>query len=173
MKDHANFLRAARIVRQRYPDVHYIMAGERMDRTNQELARMVEEFGLLGRVHLPGVRNDVQMVAAALDIAASSSSSGEGFSNVIGEAMSCGVPCIVTDVRDLPTSWRIPERSYPAATHKQAISQMMESGKAHRGQLGARARQRVIDNFALEAVVRRYENLYTQVNDEYSSKRRT
>jgi len=46
-----------------------------------------------------GVREDIEPVYNALDILCSSSY-WEGFSNVIGEAMACGVPCVVTDVGD-------------------------------------------------------------------------
>ncbi len=48
-----------------------------------------------------GAREDMPAVYKALDIVCSSSYGGEGFPTVIGEAMECGVPCVVTDVGDL------------------------------------------------------------------------
>jgi glycosyltransferase involved in cell wall biosynthesis len=63
------------------------------------LRLLASKLGLDERLQWIGSRFDMPAVCNAFDIACSSSS-GEGFSNTIIEAMACGVPCVVTDVGD-------------------------------------------------------------------------
>ncbi|MDB5904080.1 MAG: hypothetical protein JWM26_2958 [Betaproteobacteria bacterium] len=166
MKQHAKFIEAAALVSRRFPDVHYVLAGDRIDGSNAELVQAVEQHGLRARVHLLGRRDDMHVVAAALDLAVSASSSGEGFPNVVGEAMSCGVPCVVTDVGDSAfvvgdTGLTVPPGDTRALAG--AIEALVGSD-ARRVELGARARQRVVERFSLDAVVRAYEDLYMEVH---------
>ncbi len=55
--------------------------------------------GSIGKVHLFGLREDMPRLMASLDVVASASWT-EAFPNVLGEAMACGVPCVVTDAGD-------------------------------------------------------------------------
>lgn len=174
MKDHPGFLRAASLLHQRYPQVHYVLAGDRIDDTNSQLNSLISTYGLRARVHLLGNRDDTQVIQAALDVAVSSSASGEGFPNVIGEAMSCGVPCVVTDVGDSAvvvgdTGIVVPPKNPEALAG--SIAGLIDGGETHRRELGARARQRIIDCFGLDSVVRQYETLYTVVDAEYRARR--
>ncbi len=173
MKDHANFLRAAALVRETHPHAHFLLAGERVDLQNVEIAALVRELGLEDRVHLLGRRHDVPTITAALDIACSSSAYGEGFANVVGEAMSCGVPCVVTDVGDSAFIVGDTGRVVPpcdAASLARALSELIETGSAARKAQGMRARERIVRTFALDAVVRQYEDLYTRVHADHVRK---
>ena len=99
-KDHHTFVCAAALLHRSRPDVHFLLCGDDVTWENAELRGWIEEAGIRKQCRLLGRRNDLSRLTAALDIAASSSSFGEGFPNVIGEAMACGVPCVVTDVGD-------------------------------------------------------------------------
>jgi glycosyltransferase involved in cell wall biosynthesis len=87
--------------------------------------------GISEQIHLLGERSDIPRLSAALDIASSSSAYGEAFPMVIGEAMSCGVPCVVTDVGDSArivdnTGYVVPPREPQALAN--AWQKMIELG---------------------------------------------
>ena len=99
MKDHGTFLRAAGLLSKTRPDAHFVLVGQAVDRQNAALTTIVAQESIQDRVHLLGERNDVPRIMQALDVV-TPSSYGEGFPNVIGEAMACGAVCVVTDAGD-------------------------------------------------------------------------
>lgn len=99
MKDHSTFLRAAALLRNERKDVRFVCVGDGASGYREKLQALGRELGLEDCLIWAGARGDMLAVYNALDIA-SSSSYGEGFPNVIGEAMACGVPCVVTDIGD-------------------------------------------------------------------------
>lgn len=171
MKGHDVFLRAAQVLCREH-DVHFVLAGEDVEPANAELATAVERSAAAGRVHLLGPRKDVDRITAALDVMVSSSTSGEGFPNVIGEAMSCAVPCVVTDVGDsaavvADTGVTVPPGDPDAIAA--GVARIMALDSAARAALGVRARQRVLEHYSLDAIVQQYETLYSRIHRERSN----
>jgi glycosyltransferase involved in cell wall biosynthesis len=165
-KDHRNFVAAAARLSAAYPEVHFPLCGDGATWDNAELAGWIEAAGIRQRFHLLGRREDMPRLTAALDIASSSSSYGEGFPNIIGEAMACGVPCVVTDVGDSAfivgdTGLVVPPRDPDALAT--AWRKLIELGPEGRRRLGAVARRRVEERFSLPTVVSQYQKLYRGV----------
>lgn len=165
IKDHANFIRAAGTLAERLPEVNFVLAGRDVDKKNPALLDEIRKAGVASRTYLLGERADIPEITAALDLA-SSSSWGEAFPNVIGEAMACGVPCVVTNVGD--SAWIVGETGIvvpprdPAAWAK-AWETLIKAGVAERRRLGVASRQRIADYFSLPKIVARYEELYEAV----------
>lgn len=165
MKDHANFLRAAAILSEKHAGAHFVLVGRGADEENAELRELINGLGLGGRTHLLGERHDVPRLTAALDLF-SLSSYCESFPNVIGEAMACAVPCVVTDVGD--AAWIVGDtgRVVPARDSRalaQAWAEMVALGPDGRAALGRAARARACELFPVKGVVRHYEALYESV----------
>lgn len=168
-KDHRNFVRAAALLHRSQPDVHFLLCGDDVTWENTELRGWIEQEGISKQCALLGRRDDMSRVTAALDIATSSSSYGEGFPNVIGEAMACGVPCVVTDMGDCALIVGQTGRVVPAQNEKEfanALGELVKLGVAGRSQLGTAARHRIIEYFNLPDIVARYENLYYEIAEE-------
>jgi glycosyltransferase involved in cell wall biosynthesis len=164
MKNHTGFLRAVALVAGVHPSVRFVLIGHGVTEQPKVMS-LIDKLRIQDRVILLGERRDTARLMAGLDIACSASSWGEGFSNAIGEAMACAVPCVVTEVGDSAyivgnTGLCVPPQDPGAMA--QAINQLVSAGSAHRKQLGIAARSRIQDNFSLPAVVAHYEALYLE-----------
>jgi glycosyltransferase involved in cell wall biosynthesis len=164
-KDHHNFIKAAAILNKRHPQVHFLLCGDGVDATNKELMEWIKAAKIETNVHLLGRRDDVAVLNSALDIA-STSSRGEGFPNVIGEAMACGVPCVVTDVGDSAllvgeTGLVVPPKDEIALAS--AWQNILTMPVSMRNSLGVKARERVLIKFSLSSIVDQYQSLYRSV----------
>jgi glycosyltransferase involved in cell wall biosynthesis len=100
MKDHPTFLKAAAIICEIRQDVHFVCVGTGPQIYAEELYQLTDQLGIKNKVIWSGTRGDMTAVFNSFDIATSASAYGEGFGNVIGEAMACNIPCVVTDVGD-------------------------------------------------------------------------
>ncbi len=170
MKDHTSFLQAAALLTQRAEcNLFFVMAGHGVDRSNPELARILDRLQLTDRCRLLGERQDMPALMSALDLSTSSSCTGEAFPNVVGEAMACGVPCVVTDVGDsariVGDSGRMVPPSDPESITT-AWLDLMNSGKPKVAALGKAARRRIQSNYSLALVAEQYEALYQRVIGE-------
>lgn len=176
MKDHANFLQAARSIAGKHPQVHFLLAGRELDERNRPLRDLIQQHGLEVRIHLLGERTDIARLVATLDIFCLSSAYGESFPLIVGEAMAAGVPSVVTDVGD--SAWMLSDtgRVVPPRNAKAlagACEELLALGQEGRRALGAAARNRVIDLFSLGTVVAQYEDLYESTVAKAGAAQRT
>jgi glycosyltransferase involved in cell wall biosynthesis len=165
-KDHQTFTRAAALVHARHPDAWFVLIGRDTTWENPVLSAWIEETGARDRFRVLGSRDDVPRLTAAMDVACSSSSHGEAFPLVIGEAMGCGVPCAVTDCGDAAimvgeTGRVAPIRDPPAFAR--GIGELIDLGREGRTRLGLAARRHIEENYALHAIAARYDALYAEL----------
>lgn len=161
-KDHQTFVKAARLVADRLPKTHFVLVGYDQTFTSTDVWSWIDAVGLRERFHLLGKFSDIAAINASLDVAVCSSMT-EGFPNVVGEAMSCGVPCASTDVgecRDIVgDTGRIVPKQDPQRLGE-AIVELLSLPTAARAALGQAARQRVVERYDIVNIVSRYRQMW-------------
>jgi glycosyltransferase involved in cell wall biosynthesis len=161
-KNHRGFATAMQHLLKCRPDVHALLAGDRVDAENADLMRWLRDAGVADACHLLGRRDDMPRLMAAIDVLAVPSL-GEAFPNVVGEAMACGIPCAVTDVGDaadiVGPLCRV-VASGDMTGLGQAIVDLLAMSTEQRISLSQRLVERVRERFDIHAVAQRYEIEY-------------
>ncbi len=148
MKDHATFLRAAALV----PDARFMIVGSGDESYACKMRELAKQLGIAERVTWMPAQQDMPAVYAGLDCLVNTSAFGEGFSNVIGEAMACGIPCIASHVGD--SAWLVgnPDLVFAPGDHV-TLARRMQHFQPHD------PRERVVQEFSVERLIQRTERL--------------
>ncbi|HEY6301519.1 MAG TPA: glycosyltransferase [Terriglobales bacterium] len=159
-KNHSGFLRIAKRISQRMPDVEFLLAGDGPLRN--EIEREAQTLGIGDRVVFLGERHDIPAVMASLDVAVLTSDS-ESLSNVILEAMAAGLPVVAYRVGGNAELVNRQHGELISAGDEEGFVAAVErllSTPSLRAQLGCSAQRFAEDNFGLENVRARYEHCY-------------
>lgn len=165
MKDHRAFLEAAALVAAEEPDALFILAGTEVSMDNHALKKSVDELGISSRVRLLGQYDDMPALAASVDVVTLSSAWGDAVPNAIGEAMSCGIPCVATDVgdcADLIGDTGVIVRPRNPRRLAEGILKLLKAPDEERAALGQRARIRIESRYSMDVMVDRFESAYEE-----------
>jgi glycosyltransferase involved in cell wall biosynthesis len=168
LKRHDDFIRAAALVAQKFPETHFVLAGVDpmpAGEVRASLEKLVVELGLRDRFHFLGWLDHAERLLGALDVFVSASET-ESFGLVIAEAMAAGTAVVATQtegakevIEDQKTGILVPIGDVNGIAN--AIMTLLESP----GEIGLRAREAANARFSLKRMVDEIEKIY---NTDYA-----
>lgn len=163
-KDHAALLAALSQLKSRAITPTCLLIGKGMDQDNVTITTEIRRHNLSDSVRLLGRRTDIPALMNVLDLHVMSSAFGEGFPNVLAEAMACGTPCVSTDVGDaadiIGETGRIAPPRNPDALAR-AIEEMLAiRGTEQWPVVRHSAVTRIQESFKIESMIRQYHDAW-------------
>lgn len=162
-KGHRAFLQAAATIAGVRADTHFLIVGEGAE--HAALQAYVAERGLDARVAFAGHRDDVDALYDAIDVVAIASLR-EGLPNVLLEAMLNGVPVVAMGVGGIPEV--IPSAEYGVVVPPGDVVRFTReltallADPARRQRIGAKAQQRIADEFLFSRRTEKMKALYVR-----------
>lgn len=165
-KDHETFIKSAKVVIDSLPDVQFILCGDGITSENSSISRWLTASGVADHFQLLGRFSEMAPFHNACNVAVSSSAYGESFSNVLGEAMACGVPCVSTRVGGaeelLGNTGCIVPPCDPIRLGE-AISEILLLPENQRREMSRLCRERVNQLFDINQIARTYMRLWEEM----------
>jgi len=165
IKDYPTLVEACARLKAQHIDFMLVLCGEGMTENNTALMEIIHQHQLEENIRLMGRRDDLVHIFSISDIYVSSSLV-EGFSNAIGEAMLCELPCVVTDVGDSAlivgdTGYIVEPMQSDAICD--SILKLLQISNEKKKILGEAARRRIQKNFDICSIVKRFEDEYRKL----------
>lgn len=158
----AKFLEAAAIVARTVPEARFVCVGRDVDDPNNGLAALCDRLSISDKVFLLGHTDDTEAVLLSSDIYVSASQR-EGSPNAVAEAMSHGIPCVVTDAGGSASLVGEDGIVVPYADSEamaREICRLVAAGSAARLAIGRKAANRVRERFSLDGMISSFEREY-------------
>ena len=162
MKDHQTLLAATASLQKKISNVHLVLIGKGTE-TYEKIFRMDPLKGDSSRLHCLGFQKDASELMNAFDGLVLASRFGEGFPNVIGEAMARGIPVFSSNVGDARLIIKDDRHLFPIG-EVQALQNLLEDFLTKqaiaRHRLGYAFYQRIRENYSLKIMMSNYRSFY-------------
>lgn len=166
-KNHELFLETAALVLRSEPQTQFVLVGHGPRR--DDLEALAVRLGIAKNVHFLGARRDVPELLRLFDVFCLTSKIEANPVSIL-EAQASGVPVVATRVGSIPQTVIPGQTGYLAesgnavelSTHLLRLLQ----DEPHRQQVGAQARENVIQHWSLERMVEGYEALIETLYDQ-------
>jgi glycosyltransferase involved in cell wall biosynthesis len=162
LKDFSTLLKAAKVLVTEMPNLHLVLAGSGPELPGlREYVASCDQLG--GHVVFPGTVDHVADLLNAMDIFVLPTLM-EGMSNTLLEALAVGLPVVATRVGGNPEvvaedvcGYLFTPQDVPGLI---SLLRTLLRDSRLRAKFGRAARERALRDFSLEAMVRRYRDLY-------------
>jgi glycosyltransferase involved in cell wall biosynthesis len=142
-------------------NVHFIWAGE--GPLKKTLEKQIEQIGITEKISILGWTSDVRRLLACSDILAMPSRE-EGMPRCLMEAMSMGLPCVATNVGGTAEVIEDEKNGFLSdfddiQVFGNCLKKLIDSPELRR-EIGMAARKRIVENFNIEIVAKKYIKLF-------------
>ncbi len=161
-KDHLTLLKAFDSVSKNVSEkIYLILAGTKIDRTNDILMREISKRNLQSKVILAGEIDLIEDIYNLTDVNILCSKNGEGFPNVICESMACGTPCISTNSGDVSKiinkyGWIVEEKSPKKLSEAMLLALHEKKNKDNWIKKSNNSIMHIKSNFSIDHMIDRY-----------------